>query len=43
MNDAIQKLHIAQPLVDVIRSRYALNWHGIHGVSHWETSVPGSN
>jgi hypothetical protein len=22
-------------LIEAIRSRYALDWHGIHGVSHW--------
>lgn len=34
-------LHVAHPtlitpaLIEAIRSRYALNWHCIHGVSHW--------
>jgi uncharacterized protein len=35
MNDPTRKTHITPPLIEVIRSRYTLNWHGIHGVSHW--------
>jgi len=27
--------HIARSLIEAIRSRYALEWHGIHGVRHW--------
>ena len=27
--------HITRSLVEAIRSRYALEWHGIHGVRHW--------
>ena len=27
--------HITPPLIEAIRSRYELDWHGIHGVSHW--------
>ena len=27
--------HITPSLIEMIRSRYALDWHGIHGVSHW--------
>jgi len=26
---------ITPALIGAIRSRYALDWHGIHGVSHW--------
>lgn len=26
---------ITPALIEAIRSRYALDWHGIHGVSHW--------
>ncbi|WP_088285801.1 hypothetical protein [Ideonella sp. A 288] len=26
---------IAPPLVAAIRKRFALDWHGIHGASHW--------
>jgi len=31
----IRRTLISKPLIEVIRSCYALNWHGIHGVSHW--------
>ena len=27
--------HITPSLIEAIRTRYALEWHGIHGVSHW--------
>lgn len=27
--------HLTPSLIEAIRSRYALEWHGIHGVSHW--------
>jgi uncharacterized protein len=26
---------ITPALIEAIRARYALDWHGIHGVSHW--------
>lgn len=26
---------ITPDLIEAIRARYALDWHGIHGVSHW--------
>ena len=27
--------HITPSLIEAIRSHYALDWHGIHGASHW--------
>ncbi len=27
---------ISQDLIEAIRQGFALNWHGVHGVSHWE-------
>ena len=27
---------ITPPLLDAIRRQYRLDWHGIHGVGHWQ-------
>ncbi len=27
---------MANALLDAVRDRYALDWHGIHGIGHWE-------
>lgn len=35
MTDTRYPSPLTQPLIEAIRSRYALEWHGIHGVSHW--------
>ncbi len=24
-----------QPLIELLRDRFALDWHGIHGIAHW--------
>lgn len=29
------RTHITPALISAIRERYQLDWHGIHGVSHW--------
>jgi uncharacterized protein len=26
---------ISKPLIDILKNHYQLDWHGIHGVSHW--------
>ena len=28
--------HVTPDLLAAIRDRYALDWHGIHGIRHWE-------
>lgn len=35
MTDTLHPSPLTRPLIEAIRSRYALEWHGIHGVSHW--------